>query len=373
MSEFFTSLAQALLICVARPDADERQLRMAGYGALGVLVSKAGNDCLGHMDVLLQEMLKHLAASFTAPHGLERECEWQGFICGVLTASVQRMGERVLPLADRIMEEALKVIVAYQSQVKGGGIQEEALMLIDALANAIGLHFERFMPHFVQHLRVGLQNFEATQVCLLSTAVVGDLCRALGGKIITYCQPILETLFSNLQNAAVDRKIKAPILICFGDIAEAITGEFERFLTPVVKMLQEASSTRLNSIPVVTEDWIEYLNSLREGVLDAYTHIIHGLREANKLHLFKEHVNGVLTFVSEISEDTTVSEAVMKATVGVVGDLVFAFQQELTMHLAGQQWLVRIFEYASRSSDVSIKQTAAWMQQLLQRYSGAIA
>lgn len=113
LSEFFTAIAMALLEVVSRPDADDRQLRMAGYNALSVaersqppgrlfwcffwlallletycfgsssahpspqtkdrdfpwhngevLVSKAGNDCLGHMQALTQEMLKHLQESY---------------------------------------------------------------------------------------------------------------------------------------------------------------------------------------------------------------------------------------------------------------------------------------------------------------------
>merc|ERR1712061_70082 len=131
---------------------------------------------------------------------------------------------------------------AYQMQGKGGLLQEEALFLVAALANAVGPNFERFMPHFAPHLQVGLQNYEAPQVCQMSTGIVGDLCRALGPKMVPYCQPILEIFFNNLRNQGVDRKIKAAIMVCFGDIAMAITGEFETFLTPVVKMLQEASS-----------------------------------------------------------------------------------------------------------------------------------
>lgn len=36
LSEFFTAIAMALLEVVSRPDADDRQLRMAGYNALSV-------------------------------------------------------------------------------------------------------------------------------------------------------------------------------------------------------------------------------------------------------------------------------------------------------------------------------------------------
>merc|ERR1712048_497486 len=253
----------------------------------------------------------------------------------------------------------------------GGGaqvLQEEALLLVAAVANAVSANFERFLPVFAPHLRVGLQNYEDVQVCLMATGVVGDLCRALEGKIISSCDTILQILYANLQNPAVDRKIKAAIMSCFGDIALAITGEFEKYLAPVVQMLQEASSTRLNDVPSVNEEWVEYLNSLREGVLEAYTGIIHGLRDANKLHLFKEHVTAVLNFVKDISEDASVSEPVMKAAVGVVGDLIFVFQQELTSFVGNAPFLMRLVVYASRCTDPGIRKDASWLQSLLQKY-----
>jgi len=367
LSNFFTVIAQRLLEVVARPDADERQLRMAGYNALSVLVIRAGNDCLGHMEVLVQEMLRHLMSSFK---NVDRECELQGFICGVLTALVQRLREKILPAAEQVMEGSIRVITAYQ-QVKGGAqvLQEEALLLVTAVANAVGANFERFMPVFATHLRVGLQNYDDVQVCLMATGVVGDLCRALEGKIITYCDTILQILYTNLQNPSVDRKIKAAIMSCFGDVALAISGEFEKYLKPVMQMLLEASLTRLSHGPASNEEWVEYLNSLREGVLEAYTGIIHGLREANKLYLFKEHVNGVLEFVKVVSEEPSPSEPVMKAAVGVLGDLVFAFQAELTTHIIHAPFLQSLVEYAARCQDQSTRTTGLWLQKLLQRYS----
>lgn len=369
LSEFFPALAQALLEVTARPDATERNLRMAAYNSLSMLISHSGNDCFAHMEALVQEMLNHLAGSFK---NVDKECELQGYICGVLQALVQRLRDRILPAANRVMEECLKVISAYQ-QVRGGGpvLQEEALLLAAALANAVGPQFERFMPHFAPHLKNGLENYEDVQVCWLTTGVVGDLCRALEGKIVTYCERILEILYQNLQNRAVDRKIKAAIMTCFGDIALAIGGEFEKYLAPVVQMLIEASSTRLADGPANNEEWVEYLNSLREGVLEAYMGIIHGLRDANKLHLFKGHVAAVLHFVQQIAEDPSVSDSVMKAAINVIGDLIFVFQQELTQHLKGAPFLHKLIEFASRTPDQSIQQTGMWLRSLLQRYGAS--
>ncbi|CAE7224156.1 KPNB1 [Symbiodinium sp. CCMP2592] len=368
LSEFFTAIATALLEVVARPDADERQLRMAGYNALSVLVSKAGNDCLPHMQALTQEMLKHLQASYKS---IDRECELQGYICGVLTSLVSRLREQVAMAGNQIMEEALKVISAYQ-QVRGGAqvLHEEALLLIVALANAAGSSFERFMPHFAPHLQVGLQNYEEVQVCLTTTRMVGDLCTALEGKIVSYCDTILQILYTNLRNPAVDRKIKAAVMTSFGDIAMAITGDFEQYLGPVVQMLREASSTRLADGPADSEEWVEYLNSLREGVLEAYSGIIHGLKESGKLHLFKEHVNTVLMLVKEISEDPTTQLPVIKAAVGVVGDLVLVFQTELTAYVGKAPFLAQLVQAALRSQDPKLLQSAQWLQSMLMKFGG---
>eukprot|EP00929_Paragymnodinium_shiwhaense_P119155 TRINITY_DN9102_c0_g1_i3.p1 TRINITY_DN9102_c0_g1~~TRINITY_DN9102_c0_g1_i3.p1 ORF type:complete len:869 (+),score=201.79 TRINITY_DN9102_c0_g1_i3:154-2760(+) len=370
LSQFFPMLAEGLLAVAARPDAQERNLRMAAYNALSVLVTHSGNDCLGHMEKLMQEMLNHLANSFKC---LDRECELQGYICGVLTALTQRLREKLLPAADRLMEECLKVFQAYQ-QVKGGAqvLQEEALLLAAAIANAVGANFERFMPHFAPYLKVGLENYEDTQVCVMATGVVGDLCRALEGKVITYCDVILQILYANLQNTVVDRRIKAAIMAAFGDIALAVTGDFEKYLAPVMVMLKEASATKKEHGPADNEDWIEYLNSLREGVLEAYTGIIHGLRDANKLHLFKEHVNTVIFLVKEITEDPSHSDSVMRAAVGVIGDLIMVFQQELTAHLGQAPFLVQLVEYASRCQDDRMQKTAQWLRGLLQKYAGGI-
>jgi len=270
------------------------------------------------------------------------------------------------------MEGAIKVMTAYQ-QVRGGAqvLHEEALLLAAAVAQSVGRGFERFMPVFATHLKIGLENYQEEQVCLMATGVVGDLCRALEGTIITYCDTILTILYQNLQHTAVDRKIKAAIMTCFGDIALAISGEFEKYLSPVMQMLREASSTRLADGPPNDEEWVEYLNSLREGVLEAYTGIIHGLRESNKLHLLKEHVDSVLHFVKEIAEEPSPSDAVMKAAVGVIGDLIFVFQAELTQYVGQAPFLAKLVEFAIRSQDPGIRNTANWLQSLLQKYGAA--
>merc|ERR1719329_1050873 len=167
------------------------------------------------------------------------------------------------------MEAALKVISAYQ-QVKGGAqvLHEEALLLIQAVGFAVGSQFDRYMQLFAPHLKVGLENYEDVQVCYLSVGILGDLSRILEKALLKYCETFLEILYRLLTNAAVDRKIKAAIMPVFGDIALAISGDFEKYIGPVLDMLHEASKTKLPpEIQDPNDEWVEYLNTLREGVV----------------------------------------------------------------------------------------------------------
>jgi len=371
LSEFFTQLVEALIRVTMRADATERNLRMAAYTSLGMLVSKSGNDCLQFMPPVVEEMLNHLKESFKV---IDKECELQGYICGVLTALTTRLRDKIQPKADAIMEAALQVIQAYQ-QVKGGAqvLHEEALLLTQTIGFAVGQQFDRYMGMLAPHLKAGLENYEDVQVCYLSVGVLGDLSRILDKQLLKYCDTFLEILYRLLMNEKVDRKVKSAIMPVFGDIALAISGDFEKYLKPVLDMLHEASKTTLPAdVTDPNDEWIEYLNSLREGVMQAYTGIIHGLKDANKLELFKAHVNNLITFVEQICNDKCTNEDVLKATLGVLGDVIFAFQQELVVHLQTPQFspcLQNLVQFAARTNDPRTQQTGQWLQSLVQRFS----
>jgi importin subunit beta-1 len=60
------------------------------------------------------------------------------------------------------------------------------------------------------------------------------------------------------------RNVKPPVLSCFGDIALAITSEYEPYLHVSLMMLLQAAQNRA---PDDNDDPIDYVNMLREGIL----------------------------------------------------------------------------------------------------------
>lgn len=69
---------------------------------------------------------------------------------------------------------------------------------------------------------------------------------------------------------------------------------------------------------------VEYLNSLRESIFEAYTGIIQGLKSENKERLLLPFLNGVFNFIAVVASDKDRSDSVTRNCIGVIGDLVSA-------------------------------------------------
>jgi len=78
----------------------------------------------------------------------------------------------------------------------------------------------------------------------------------------------------------LSNQFKPAILQCFGDIAQAIGGEFETYLSVVAQVLDQAASINIDTS--VSYEMLDYVVSLREGIMDAWAGAIGALKTGNK-------------------------------------------------------------------------------------------
>lgn len=88
-------------------------------------------------------------------------------------------------------------------------------------------------------------------------------------------------------------------------------------------MLEQAARTKVSEDD---EELVEYLGVLREGILEAYTGIIQGLHDGNKIMLLLPHLSGIFCFLQLTIDDSKRGlsedqESLTKSVVGIIGDL----------------------------------------------------
>jgi importin subunit beta-1 len=366
LSRYYPQLLQRLIEIARRDDASEDNLRVSAYEAINVLIQNGARDTLlftaDLTPIFIDQLKKTFQMQILSIEDKEEQVELQSLLCGVLQTIIQRVGLHIKQWSDEMMNLFLQVFNS-----KNASVHEEALMAIGAIANAVESDFEKYMAHFRPFLIMGLKNYQEYQVCAVAVGVVGDISRALNNKIYPFCDEIVTILLEDLQNPHLHRNVKPPILSCFGDIALAIGKEFVKYLNHVMTMLQQASMTKI--MDTSDYDLVDYLNQLREGIFEAYTGIIQGLRSDNSCEQLLPFIPNIFNFVSIVYGDKTRNDAVTRGAVGVLGDIGHAFGSSANIKMLFQQHNQVVYHLINEclSSDGQTKDIGAWTKEIVSK------
>jgi len=299
----------------------------------------------------------------------------QGIICGCLNPIIVRLGKKIIPVSDKLFGMFCQVIT--QCQPSGSTEQspaaEESLMAIASLAHALGPDFESYMPEFNKILLTGLRSHEDVSFCKICIENVGNLATQLQKGMKPYCEPLMHVLHAVLQNPVADRSLKPRVMVAVGDVAMAIAGDFQPFLEPFLELLGQASRTKYDHGPTDNEEWIEYIQELRDGVMAAYTGILYGLLDGGKLDLLKFHVNVIVELVTAIVEDspTYACSSNLEGAVDITTDLINAYQAEIVGPLIKAPFFEAMINLAQTNSSEKIRLKAVKLGEIVKPFKVA--
>ncbi|KAL5816843.1 hypothetical protein ACOSQ3_025221 [Xanthoceras sorbifolium] len=364
LTPFFQEIVQALLTVSHREDAGESRLRTAAYETLNEVVRCSTDETapmvMQLVPLIMMELHQTLEAQKLTTDEREKQNEIQGLLCGCLQVIIQKLGSSeqtkyvFMQYADQMMGLFLRVFA-----IRSATAHEEAMLAIGALAYATGLDFGKYMPEFYKYLEMGLQNSEDYQVCAITVGVVGDICRALEEKILPYCDGIMTQLLKDLSSNQLHRSVKPPIFSCFGDIALAIGESFEKYLMYAMPMLQSAAELSVHTAGV-DDDMTEYTNSLRNGILEAYSGIFQGFKGSPKTQLLMPYAPHVLQFLDSLYMEKDMDEVVSKTAIGVLGDLADTLGSNAGPLIQQSVSSKDFLNECLSSDDHMIKESAEW-------------
>ncbi|CAH0557204.1 unnamed protein product [Brassicogethes aeneus] len=332
LSQYFDFIVERLLETTDRPDGAHANLRPAAYEALMEMVKNSPKDCYVTVQKTTMVILERLQqvllmdTHITSHYDRSQFNDLQSLLCGTLQSVLRKVTPEDAPrISDAIMTAMLTMFSS--NSCKSGGVQEDALMAVSTLVEVLGENFLKYMDAFKPFLYIGLRNHQEYQVCGTAVGLTGDIFRALKHKALPYCDEIMALLLENLGDQTVHRTVKPQILSVFGDIGLSIGAEFKKYLEIVLSTLSQASQAQVDRNDY---DMIDYLNELREGVLDAYTGILQGLKGDGaspnpEVNILEPHIPFIVQFITVVAQDQEHSDGTVAVAAGIVGDLCAAF------------------------------------------------
>lgn len=319
LSPHFQESVSRLLKVTERQDADN-QLRTAAYEVLCTFVNGSALDCLPMVAALLDVIIQRLES--TVP--LQQQVvsvedritleEMQTSLCSVLLAIVTRLENEIAPQSDRIMSVLLQVLAAVGTK---SSVPDTVFSCVGALASAIEEGFAPYMEAFAPFLYNALGNQEEPALCSMAIGLVSDIARSVGPQVQPYCDQFMNYLLNNLRSATLANQFKPAILQCFGDIAGAIGGAFDTYLSVVATVLQQAATVKAG--PEGSYEMLDYVVSLREGIMDAWGGIINAMKSSGKSAQLAPYVNSIFELLNSVHTDENQTEGLMRSSMGVIG------------------------------------------------------
>lgn len=219
------------------------------------------------------------------------------------------------------------------------------------------------MPQFTPLLVQGLKAFAMESLMTVSVGVTVDICAAIGAKLQPFADQVVGALMEVLRDSTVAREVKPTVVSAFGDVAMAIAAGYEPYLAMTVMLLMQAADQNPDS-----PEMVDFINSLRTSVLEAYSGLVVGLGEAGRTDLFVQYVPPVMQLLGTLTADTNKDDMVLTKAITLLGDMAKEIGAPVKQHL-NQQMLMMLFNQAASSSDPEMTHYTNWSKQQLDELS----
>lgn len=377
LSGYFEQIVEKLIQTADRTDGNQNNLRNAAYEAIMEMMKNSPKDCypivLKTLLLILEKLERVLQMENVIQMTQDRSQynDLTSLLCATLQSVLRKVSPEDAPkISDQIMSALLRM---FQSSTgKSGGVQEDALLAVSTLTEVLAENFLKYMDAFKPFLLMALKNHAEYQVCIAAVGLVGDLSRALGLKVLPYCDEIMMVLLENLGNVSVHRSVKPQILSVFGDIALAVGPYFKNYLEVVLTTLQQASQAQVDKTDY---DMIDYLNELRDGCLESYTGMVQGLKgdgdtPSADVGLLQPHVQHMVSFIEHIALDEDHSDSNISACCGLIGDLCTTFGASI-LPLVDKEPITGLLTKGRRSKATKCKTLSHWATKEIRKLKNA--
>ncbi|OCF37529.1 importin subunit beta-1 [Kwoniella heveanensis BCC8398] len=362
MSEYYSGILKELMP-IAERSSNQANSRSAAYQTIATFLASSANDTLPVVQEVAVAMLARQEALLGMQNqlvGMDDRNNWNDMqvnLCVVIQSFIRRSPSLAAPFADRIMTNLLGLI---QASGKHSGVLEDAFATVGALAGALEAGFNKYMEAFTPFVLTALGSYEDWQVAQAGVYVVADIARSINENLTPYAERIMVALVDLLRSPVVQRQVKPNAITTIGEVALAIGGGFRPYLDTTMNILSQAGST---TAPPGDEAMIDFVQTMRESIVDAFIGIMNGIRDAD-VSAMQPYVPGIMGFLKTCWADEDRSDQFCTASLGLIGDFGEAYKAAIRDELM-QDWVQTAISYGrSRGGSKQARTNAQYAQQV---------
>ncbi|KAL1412700.1 karyopherin Kap95 [Vanrija albida] len=367
MSAYYEGVFKALMPVSEQPN-NESNCRSAAYQTISTFISCSAADTLPIVEQVAIAILARQEALIGMQNqllGMDDRNNWNDMqinICVVLQSFIHKSPALVAPFADRIMTNLLTVI---SSSAKHGGVLEDALATVGALAGALEGGFLKYMEAFAPFLFQALAVFEDYQVVQAAVYCVSDIARSIGEGLVPYAERTMVALIDILRSPVIQRQVKPTAITAIGEVALAIGPAFVPFLETTMNILSQAGNTASSATDIALN---EFVWTMREAIVDAFIGILNGLKTSDATP-FLQFVPGILNFLRQCLAEEERTEEFVAAALGLIGDIGDTYKVAVRDELL-QEWVQSAIQVGrQRGASKQSRSNAAYAQRTIRELS----
>eukprot|EP01013_Petalomonas_cantuscygni_P010822 TRINITY_DN2405_c0_g1_i1.p1 TRINITY_DN2405_c0_g1~~TRINITY_DN2405_c0_g1_i1.p1 ORF type:complete len:889 (-),score=219.59 TRINITY_DN2405_c0_g1_i1:264-2930(-) len=377
LSPYWQKVVEGLVTAAGRSDGNVARLWEIVYEGLSEMISAAAADVMHLVVQLLPQMIARLASVIeqtkqcTNPMEAVQLAIIQGKLAGVLQPMIRKLHETHPQLVRDNANQMMKLFMdIFQVPVTGVTVtadddnaalyQQEALMAVGSLAEALGPDFGPSMLTFRPALCAALNAYTAPNVVATALGVAEDVIESLGTLDAETARAIMSALLQGLREQALKRFVKPAIVSVIGTMALVLQSEFVTYLPTVMNVFRNAgmmSASRLcEGAP--DQDTIEWVSSLRFKLAESYDAIFLSLKRSASEHVLK-YLDQLLEFVETVWLDSHRTDEAVNRCVTLLGS-ISTFGPMVTARFTDRPKLAEMIHFCSQHQDPDLRQTAAW-------------
>jgi len=233
-----------------------------------------------------------------------------------------------VPIVDDIYNIIIQMFQALND------ITPDGIHVLGALASSMGSRFKKYSSQVWPLVAKGIQMTTQPELFVASLGALVELSRSCPDETTNYLSEIFNHLISLLNDENFDRNLKLSIIITIGDISLGCKDLVTPFIAPLMEIYKMAMTAASASPAQANPDMIEYIEQLRENLLESYICFLHAVADSPNSEELLNYLPGVMNFLATTcTEEYNPSVDYIRNALALVSDVGFIYGNRVSQYV----------------------------------------